>query len=243
MRWKDFLYFQKGEKIAVILLLILIVLFLLFNVVLSFRNNSPIVITQNDELIREFEEFRESLQETQPAITEDRTQSRSQSQSRAYAPSPSPERTTESRSSAYTPFPRQEKLTEGETIPLNSTDTAEWKKVPGIGSAFADRITKYRNLLGGFASVEQLREVYGVDNELFSRISPFIEADGNFRKIQINKLEFKELLSHPYLNYKQVQAISNLRRRKGNITSINELAMLDEFTSEDIEKLMPYIEF
>ncbi|HBK40302.1 MAG TPA: hypothetical protein DDZ57_01845, partial [Porphyromonadaceae bacterium] len=53
------------------------------------------------------------------------------------------------------------------------------------------RIVKYRNLLGGFVSVEQLREVYGIDNELFSRISPYIQADENFRKLWINELEFK----------------------------------------------------
>ena len=102
---------------------------------------------------------------------------------------------------------------------------------------------KYQSLLGGFVSVEQLREVYGIDNEMFSRISPYIEPDKNFRKIQINKMEFKELLSHPYLNYKQVQAIVNLRKKKGNILSINELAMLNEFTSDDIFRVEPYLEF
>jgi len=40
-----------------------------------------------------------------------------------------------------------------------------------------------------------------------------------------------------------VQAIVNLRRKKGDIVSINELAMLDEFTSEDIYRLEPYLEF
>ena len=78
---------------------------------------------------------------------------------------------------------------------------------------------------------------------MFYRISPYIQVDENFKKIAINKLEFKELLSHPYLSYKQVQAIVNLRRRTGNIQSIDVLAMLDEFTSEDIERLRPYLEF
>ncbi|HMM16146.1 MAG TPA: helix-hairpin-helix domain-containing protein, partial [Petrimonas sp.] len=126
---------------------------------------------------------------------------------------------------------------------LNAADTAEWKKIPGIGSTFASRIVKYRNLLGGFVSVEQLREVYGIDNELFSRISPYIQADENFRKLWINELEFKELLRHPYLNYKQVRAIMNLRKKKGNIASIHELVMLDEFTSEDIFRIEPYLAF
>ena len=65
----------------------------------------------------------------------------------------------------------------------------------------------------------------------------------DFRKLWINELEFKELLRHPYLNYKQVRAIMNLRKKKGNIASIHELVMLDEFTSEDIFRIEPYLAF
>lgn len=244
MKWKDFLYFQKGDKLAVILLLVLIVLVMILNLFWSQRNSREIVLVQNDSIVKEFQEFQQSLRMKE--VEENKKTYSDYSSRNSYR-----ERSNNYQSRPYeseknyssTPFPRQNKLAEGETISLNTNDTAEWKKIPGIGSSYAERIVKYRNLLGGFASVEQLREVYGVDNELFARISPYIEPDANFRKIQVNKLEFKELLSHPYLNYKQVQAIANLRRRKGSITSIDELAILDEFTSEDIERLRPYLEF
>ena len=140
-------------------------------------------------------------------------------------------------------FTERKKLAEGETIFLNKSDTTDWKKIPGIGSTYASRIVKYRDLLGGFVSVDQLREVYGIDDKLFVKIYPYVEVDGEYTKIAVNKLEFKELLRHPYLNYKQVKAIFDLRRRKGNISSINELALLNEFASEDIERLAPYLEF
>ncbi len=243
MRWKDFLYYQKSEKLAVILLLLLIVCTLILNGVLSRRNNREIVLTQNDSLVQAFEKFQQSLRikenEPFPERNYDSQPNRNENSRPNYSQSSSPR----SASGSYAPFPKAEKLTAGETILLNSSDTTEWKKVPGIGSSFASRIVKYRNQLGGFISVEQLREVYGIDNEMYSRISPYIQADGNFRKIQINKLEFKELLSHPYLNYKQVQAIMNLRKKKGNIVSVNEMAMLDEFTTEDLERLSNYLEF
>lgn len=243
MKWKNFLYFQKGEKIAVILLLILIVLVLVMNLLLSQRYSREIILVQNDSIVKEFQEFQKSLRmkETKERESQQYRQpyyDRNKRQDYQYSKTDSANYTRN-----YTPFPRQEKLEVGETIFLNSTDTAEWKKIPGIGSSYAERIVKYRNLLGGFASTEQLREVYGIDNEMFSRIAPYIAPDANFRKIHINKLEFKELLSHPYLNYKQVQAINNLRKRKGKVASLNELAMLEEFTTEDIERLRPYLEF
>ena len=114
---------------------------------------------------------------------------------------------------------------------------------PGIGSNFASRIVKYRELLGGYTSPEQLLEVYGMDYERYNQIYPFLTIDADVTRINVNKLEFKELLRHPYLNYKQVQVIVNLRKKKGEIISLSQLAMLDEFTSDDINRLAPYLEF
>ncbi|NLY25054.1 MAG: helix-hairpin-helix domain-containing protein [Bacteroidales bacterium] len=258
MRWKDFLHFQRGSKIAVILLLVLIVLTLLLNAVLSYRNSSEIIVRQNDSLIRAFEDFRTTLQERKlsPAVRDQREEKG------IYSGDDLPEESVGRRGTAgktdlrdegarngreagtrYTPFPVNEKLTAGETISLNESDTTLWKMIPGIGSSYASRIVKYRELLGGYVRKEQLMEVYGMDNERYSRISPYIEPDDHCRKLQVNRDEFRELLRHPYLNYKQVKVIASLRRRKGDILSINELAMLDEFTSDDIWRLEPYLAF
>lgn len=243
MHWKDFLYYRKSEKLAVILLLILIVLTLILNLILSQRNSRGVIFTQNDSLVKVFEEFQRNLSLREGIDVLDSAHVVPQNEGRSNDGLRSKKNSEENSPDRDAPFPTAEKLDAGETILLNAADTAEWKKIPGIGSTFAARIVKYRNLLGGFVSVEQLREVYGIDNELFSRISPYIQADENFAKLRINELEFKELLRHPYLNYKQVRAIVNLRKRKGDIASIHELAMLDEFTSEDIFRIEPYLEF
>jgi competence protein ComEA len=233
MRWKDFLYFRKGSRIGVILLLILILLALLLNVLLSYRGSSPVIVMQNDSIVREFDAFLRTLQLNEPmGITGEPTDPGSgeaESRSDAITGSGSGSETTGSRSglsnesvfaksasshvdaerlqavsdgvtpgtrservdhTRYPRYPRVEKLSEGETISLNSTDTAEWKKIPGIGSVYASRIVKYRKRLGGFARKEQLLEVYGVDSELYARIAPYIQAGGNCRKVTVNQLEF-----------------------------------------------------
>lgn len=255
MRWKDFLHYQRGSKIAVILLLILIVLTFILNSILLYRTPDEIVIAQNDSLIREFDAFRRSLKERAAASSGEGTvEERDEFAPGSVKPAremKSGERTTretitgehEEPGRQYTSYPVTEKLSAGETISLNETDTAQWKKIPGIGSTYASRIVSYGKLLGGYVRLEQLLEVYGMDDERYNRIVPYISSDANYRKIKVNEWEFKELLRHPYLNYKQVQAIVNLRRRKGKIVSINELAMLDEFTAEDIYRLEPYLEF
>ncbi len=257
------------------MLLILILLALLLNVLLSNRGSSPVVVMQNDSIVREFDAFLRTLQPNEPAIggstgpssgmagssSSDATGSDSGSGTGSHSGVVNEmgsryglsSRGDEGQRQAvadgvtqgtrYPRYPRVDKLNEGETISLNSTDTAEWKRVPGIGTVYASRIVKYRERLGGFARKEQLLEVYGLEGELYARIAPYIEVSGSVRKLAVNQLEFKELLRHPYLSYKQVQAIVNLRHRKGGVDSIQELGMLDEFTSDDIYRLEPYLEF
>lgn len=246
MRWKDFFYFHRGQRLGVLLLLILIVLTLILQILLSNRRSSQIVLQENDSLIRAFEAFRRGGEQLQPdtTIRPDResagkTAPTYRSGSEVGDPSSADERSMRS----YPAYPVTVKLRPGETISLNESDTSRWKMIPGIGSSYASRIVKYRELLGGFVRKDQLLEVYGLDAELYGRISPYIAPDSLWSRLAVNSADFRELLRHPYLNYEQVQAIFNLRRKKGNIRSIRELAMLDVFTEEDLNRLEPYLEF
>lgn len=242
MRWKEFLYLQRESKVAVILLLILIMLTLMFSTFVNSVNSSEIVLRQNDSIKNEFKSL--SAQRLTVAQSEKHVNSQQSLDSKDSVSNRSINRdVVNQRKYTNDNYVRIVKLSEGETISLNSTDTTEWKKIPGIGSSYSSRIVKYRTLLGGFVCKDQLQEVYGIDSEMYARISPFIAEDTNWSKIKINKLEFKELLRHPYLNYNQVKVIMNLRDKKGNITSINELSMFDEFTKDDISRLQPYLEF
>lgn len=252
MSWKDFFYYHRRERVAIILLLILIVLTIVMNEILKKNNVNNVnnVLIQNDSLVEEFDQFHRLLKNREsvayPTIENESNrqyyvENRRNNERRLKSDGFSTH--SDKNSSFVSSFSGSIKLAEGETILLNESDTTDWKKIPGIGSTYASRIVKYRDLLGGFVTVDQLREVYGIDDELFAKIYPYLKVDGKYTKIAVNTLEFKELLRHPYLNYKQVKAIFDLRRRKGNVSSINELAMLNEFTAEDIERLNPYLEF
>ena len=251
MRWKDYLYFSPAEKIAILILVILIVLSFGLNVLLSSRSREPISIPQNDSLIAAFERLQESLEDKKVESKSYDYNSNPNKKTNRNGSRDNVSKSNESRDTkSYSEKPqyiKQKKFTTPGSISLNETDTAQWKMVPGIGSAFSARITKYRDKLGGYISIHQLKEVYGVTDELFDDIAPFIRVDDigldNCVKLNINQLEFKEILAHPYIDFEQTKAIVNLRRRTGDIKSINQLAMLDEFTSEDIERITPYIEF
>ncbi len=140
-------------------------------------------------------------------------------------------------------YPYPQKLKTGETIELNTADTTDLKKIPKIGSGFAGRIAKYRESLGGYISMDQLKEVWGMDDYLYEDIKPYLTFEPKIRKLKINTASFQELIKHPYINYKQAQIIVDIRERKDNISSIKRLGLLDEFSEKDIRRLSPYLSF
>jgi len=110
------------------------------------------------------------------------------------------------------------------TVDINSADSVALDELPGIGPAFARRIIKYRERLGGFADPDQLKEVYGMDSARLTGFIKLIRIDTSvIRKLDINKATFKELLAHPYLEYEQVKAIARFRDKKGMLGSPGEL--------------------
>ena len=249
MNWKDFLYFSRKESIAILFILVIILLTLNLNILLSKRNSSPFTIAENDSLIASFERLNQTMKDKKSESQQINYNERDNTKNSDNLSDKSNQTALYQKESNEREFkyPRQEKLKDSEYIFLNETDTAQWKKVPGIGSAYASRIVKYNKLLGGFTSITQLREVYGIDDELFDNISLYVMEEDNIinkcKKLEVNKLEFKEIVAHPYIDYEQTKAIVNLRRRIGNISSINELAMLDEFTPEDIKRISHYLQF
>ncbi|MFP4047533.1 MAG: helix-hairpin-helix domain-containing protein [Bacteroidales bacterium] len=110
-------------------------------------------------------------------------------------------------------------------IELNSADTNKLILVHGIGKTYARRILKYRDLLGGFYSVEQLKEVYGINDSVFVHIKSNFKVDtARCEHINLNEADFGDFVSHPYLNEYQTKAILKYRQLKGSkITRKEEL--------------------
>lgn len=127
---------------------------------------------------------------------------------------------------------------------LNGLDTMGMQAINGIGPAFARRIFKYRERLGGFAAPEQLLEVFGIDSSHYERIRPQIRIDeSQVRKININTADFETLRQHPYLRYKQVNAIIEYRKQHGNYSSFADLKKVAILPAETVDKLVPYFSF
>lgn len=130
-------------------------------------------------------------------------------------------------------------------LDLNTADTTQLKRLKGIGSVYAKRIVAYRKLLGGYHDLDQLREVYGMNDTLFSKIVTRLSLSDSAAlvKIPINLATFKELLAHPYINYEQTKEILNLKSKRGKFMVPGDLFELRLMDSSLVKKLLPYIRF
>lgn len=131
-----------------------------------------------------------------------------------------------------------EKYPEGTLVALNEADTAQLKRIPGIGSGIARMIVAYR--LGGFVRLEQLQEIPHVDTCLNKW---FVVQGTPFRKIRVNKDRLDKLRNHPYMDFYKAKAILEYRRKRGNIKGLSRLSLFEEFTEKDLQRLSPYLSF
>jgi DNA uptake protein ComE-like DNA-binding protein len=127
---------------------------------------------------------------------------------------------------------------------LNTADSTLLMKIKGIGRFYAKGIIILRNSLGGYVSVDQLREVYGMKEENFVQIRKSFTVNPELiKRIDINTASVSRLKNHPYLNFYQAKEIYELRRNKGKLTDINELQILENMDESDLKKIAPYLSF
>lgn len=225
-KWKkDFFYFSKGDRIAIILLLNLIAIsggiFIYMN---KFTFTDAVYRDQNEEMQKDFVQFEKNLQVIEPL--KDELSDNSESSKTPHKPKKE----------------NKQKLELGQTIDINSASLISLTRIPGIGNTFAERIIDYRNSLGGFTSLEQLYEIKGITVNKFSKVLPYLVLQKKYKLIRVNKASPEQLASHPYFEEKQIQAIIELR--KGNkIMDISNLSDNESFSSRDIERLSPYLSF
>lgn len=124
-------------------------------------------------------------------------------------------------------------------VDLNEADTALLRRIPGVGEKISQAIVRYRQRLGGFASVSQLHDLKQVSPELHEWFT--VSSPSSVRKISINTASFQVLNAHPYISYEQTQSLLRYIRLYGPVKDEEALASTAIFTPAELERLRPYI--
>jgi DNA uptake protein ComE-like DNA-binding protein len=127
-------------------------------------------------------------------------------------------------------------------LDLNSIDSLQLQRIYGIGPVFADRIIRYRELLGGFYAREQLREVYGLNGSQYGEIIRNVYIDtAILRMIDLNTAGRDVLYAHPYLNPYQADALVAYRDHKGRFEDVREIQQNGLLPDSVYRRIRPYL--
>ena len=252
----EFNYFDPAEKRGIIILLTVLLLVIALLIWSPFSRQETIDDETLEQQKAEYLQFMASVHEREAEQSQSRYPQRgtgSSYQPRYYQPryNREPQRrntsgadSTRSREpslyQADTTYQRPFKYDEITVMNLNTADTTELKKIPGIGSGIAGMIVGYRKQLGGFYDISQLGEI----NLDYQQLEPwFIIDESDIQRINVNKSSVDYLRRHPYINFYQAKALVEYRRLYGDIKNLRVFTLYDEFSDTDFERLGHYICF
>lgn len=127
-------------------------------------------------------------------------------------------------------------------VDINAADSSAFIALPGIGSKLSARIINFRDKLGGFYSIDQVGETYGLPDSTYQKIRPYLVLEHiSIRKININTVKIDELKIHPYIRYTLANPIVAYRNTHGPFSSIEDLKKVMVITDEIYAKISPYL--
>lgn len=237
--WKDWFFYSRGQRRAIIFLLLVLILLICILASENIGNNrteiaiEPLKIA--DSLYVRIDNDKRNRDNYRRYKDKEPVYKKNKKQSSDFSYEHKKEENKEIKK-----YPKQEKFNAGIIIDVNTADTSILKKIPGVGSVISRNIVNYRNRLGGFYNTAQLLEVQYVDSTLLKWFE--VKSDV-FRKIKINKAGLDELRSHPYMDFYKARAIIDFRRKRGPIDGMSQISMFGEFSEEDVDKLSHYFSF
>ena len=127
-------------------------------------------------------------------------------------------------------------------IDINLADTTAYIALPGIGSKLAARIINFREKLGGFYSINQVGETFGLPDSTFQKIKQYLKLENTtIRKININTATVDELKAHPYIRWSLANPIVAYRTEHGPFSKVEDIKKVMAVTEEVYNKIAPYL--
>ncbi|MEI9944383.1 MAG: helix-hairpin-helix domain-containing protein [Chitinophagaceae bacterium] len=112
---------------------------------------------------------------------------------------------------------------------------------PVSGAKLAARIVNFRDKLGGFYSIDQIKEIYGLPDSTFQKIKTYLKLNNEaIKKININTATIDELKAHPYIKYTIANPLIAYRNEHGPFSKVEDIKKVMAVTDEVYNKLSPY---
>lgn len=126
-------------------------------------------------------------------------------------------------------------------VDINAADSNALDALPGIGPKLSSRILQFRKKLGGFHSIEQIKETYGLQDSVYQKIVPYLSLNKGVTPININEATIDQLKAHPYIRYHLANAIVQYRIQHGAYKSIEDIKKIMIVDEQNFAKMAPYL--
>ncbi len=128
-------------------------------------------------------------------------------------------------------------------IDIGTADHAELQKLPMVGEYLAEKISSYREKLGGFNDVGQVKEVRGMRDSTLMVILPYLvlKDSNNLRRINLNTADYNEFNRHPYIDNALSGLIVSYRKQHGEFLQVEDLRKVALVDAELYRKIAPYL--
>lgn len=138
-------------------------------------------------------------------------------------------------------FPKKEEL---KVLDINLATKEDLMKINGIGDGISDRILKQKEVFGGFVSMEQMNDVWGLSPEVIENLNKYFKISNipNVKKVNINNASIKELGQFYYFKYPISKNIVTYRSMNGDI-KIEDLSKIKDFPVDKIKIITLYLDF
>jgi DNA uptake protein ComE-like DNA-binding protein len=139
-------------------------------------------------------------------------------------------------------FAKKEKIIQ---IDMNQATKEDLIKIYGIGEALSIRILNQKEKLGGFVSMEQMNDVWGLSPEVIANLNTHFKILKlpNIIKIDVNNASIKELSQFLYFKYELAKQIVKYRSMNGNFENIEDLIKIRGFPVEKAKIIGLYLDF
>jgi DNA uptake protein ComE-like DNA-binding protein len=145
--------------------------------------------------------------------------------------------TSNSYNNKYTPTPAKPTI-----VDVNSATPQQFKLLPGLEYPLPYKIVSYREKLGGFLTVQQVKETYGMTDSIFTAILPYLQIQSTaIRKININTASDFDLGGHPYIDKAVAKAIVIYRSKHGAYKQVSDVKKILFITEQVFNKMAPYL--
>lgn len=125
---------------------------------------------------------------------------------------------------------------------VNTATPQQLKQIPGFDNKLAYTMVNFREKLGGFITLEQIKETNGLTDSLYMAIKPFIKFEPiTIKQLNINTATEYELAAHPYISKTLAKAITIYRSEYGNYNTVADVRKIVFITDEVFKKIQPYL--